>query len=77
MPWWGWPLPLAAAALLAAEVHMGFPGVRSWLPYLVTIPVVVLLLLRMGSLRVEVSATVSCGWATRTSHWTCSARSRC
>lgn len=55
VPWWGWPLPLAAAVLLAAEIHMGFPGVRSWLPYVVTVPLAVLLLWRMGSLKVEVS----------------------
>jgi Protein of unknown function (DUF3093) len=55
VPWWGWPLPLAAAVLLAAEIHMGFPGVRSWLPYAVTVPLTLLLLVRMGSLRVEVS----------------------
>ncbi|WP_246018782.1 DUF3093 domain-containing protein [Saccharothrix australiensis] len=55
VPWWGWPLPLAAAALLAAEIHMGFPGVRSWLPYLVTVPLALLLLWRMGSTKVEVS----------------------
>ncbi|MFI9006182.1 DUF3093 domain-containing protein [Actinosynnema sp. NPDC053489] len=55
VPWWGWPLPLAAAVLLAAEIHMGFPGVRSWLPYLVTVPLVVLLIVRMGSAKVEVS----------------------
>ncbi|MFE9745703.1 DUF3093 domain-containing protein [Saccharothrix saharensis] len=55
VPWWGWPLPLGAAALLAAEIHMGFPGVRSWLPYLITVPLVVLLIVRMGSAKVEVS----------------------
>ncbi|MFD1150650.1 DUF3093 domain-containing protein [Saccharothrix hoggarensis] len=55
VPWWGWPLPLAAAALLAAEIHMGFPGVRSWLPYVITVPLALLLIVRMGSTKVEVS----------------------
>lgn len=55
VPWWGWPLPLAAAALLSAEIHMGFPGVRSWLPYVLMVPLAVLLLWRMGSTKVEVS----------------------
>jgi len=32
---WFWLLLLLAAGLLAAEVHMGFPGVRSWLPYVI------------------------------------------
>ncbi|SDH14140.1 Protein of unknown function [Lentzea fradiae] len=53
--WWIWPLPLLAAALLAAEVHMGFPGVRSWLPYVVLLPLTVLLIVRMGSTKVEVA----------------------
>ncbi|WP_306746842.1 DUF3093 domain-containing protein [Saccharothrix yanglingensis] len=55
VPWWGWPLPLGAAVLLAAEIHMGFPGVRSWLPYALLVPLAVLLLVRMGSTKVEVS----------------------
>jgi Protein of unknown function (DUF3093) len=53
VPWWGWPLPLAAAVLLAAEVHMGYPGVRAWLPYLVTVPLVVLTMLWLGRVKVE------------------------
>lgn len=53
--WWIWPLPLLAAGLLAAEVHMGFPGLRSWLPYVVLLPLTVLLIARMGSTKVEVS----------------------
>lgn len=55
VPWWGWPLPLAAAVLLAAEIHMGFPGVRSWLPYVITVPLTALLIARMGSAKVEVA----------------------
>ncbi|WP_235921757.1 DUF3093 domain-containing protein [Lentzea tibetensis] len=55
VPWWGWPLPLAAAVLLAAEIHMGFPGVRSWLPYLITVPLTAFLIVRMGSAKVEVT----------------------
>lgn len=55
--WWIWPLPLLAAGLLAAEVHMGFPGLRSWLPYVVLLPLTVLLIARMGSTKVEVSGS--------------------
>lgn len=55
VPWWGWPLPLTAAILLAAEVHLGYPGVRAWLPYLITIPVTVAALIWLGRARVEVS----------------------
>ncbi|MET9229644.1 DUF3093 domain-containing protein [Lentzea sp. NPDC003310] len=53
--WWIWPLPLLAAALLAAEVHMGFPGVRSWLPYVILLPLTVALIVKMGSTKVEVA----------------------
>jgi hypothetical protein len=54
VPWWGWPLPLLAAVLLAAEIHMGYPGVRSWLPYLITVPLTVVMMLRLGRVKVEV-----------------------
>lgn len=46
---------MGVAGLLAAEVHLGSPGVRAWLPYLVTVPVAVWALVRLGSLRVRVS----------------------
>lgn len=41
--------------MLAAEVHMGYPGVRAWLPYLLTVPLAVAVLVRMGSRRVRLS----------------------
>jgi hypothetical protein len=53
VPWWGWPLPLAAAALLAAEVHMGYPGVRAWLPYLITVPAVLLAMIWLSRMKIE------------------------
>jgi hypothetical protein len=49
-------LPLLAGALLAAEIHMGYPGIRAWLPYLVMIPLVVLLLLAVGRTTVRVTS---------------------
>jgi hypothetical protein len=52
--WWHWPLPLIAAGLLAAEVHMGYPGVRAWLPYVITIPLALVFLFRFGNAKVEV-----------------------
>ncbi|WP_253862822.1 DUF3093 domain-containing protein [Prauserella halophila] len=55
LAWWGWPLPLVGAALLAAEVHMGYPGVRAWLPYVILLPLAVLLLLGLGRLKVRVT----------------------
>lgn len=56
MPLWWWAVGIGVAALLAAEVHLGSPGVRAWLPYLVTVPLAVWALVRLGSLRVRVGA---------------------
>ncbi|WP_425458525.1 DUF3093 domain-containing protein [Amycolatopsis rhizosphaerae] len=57
VPWWGWPLPLLAAVLLAAEVHMGYPGVRAWLPYVVLVPLMIAWLVSMSRTKVEVTET--------------------
>ena len=54
VPWYHWVLPLVAAGLLAAEVHMGYPGVRAWLPYVILLPLTALLIWRFGNARVEV-----------------------
>lgn len=56
VPWWWWPLSLGVAGLLAAEVHLGYPGVRAWLPYLLTAPVAVAVLLRLGRHRVQLNS---------------------
>lgn len=55
MAWWFWPLPLGAAALLAAEIHMGYPGVRAWLPYVVLLPLTLFVLIWAGRSRVRVA----------------------
>lgn len=55
VPWWGWPLPLIAAGLLAAEIHMGYPGVRAWLPYLILLPLMVAWLVAMGRSKVVIT----------------------
>jgi hypothetical protein len=52
--WYWWPLPLLAATILAAEIHMGYGGLRSWLPYTVLIPLTAALIFRMGRTRVAV-----------------------
>ncbi|HEX8934715.1 MAG TPA: DUF3093 domain-containing protein [Pseudonocardiaceae bacterium] len=52
VPLWWWPLAFGVAILLAAEVHMGYPGVRAWLPYLVTVPLAGVVLWWMGRHRV-------------------------
>ncbi|GLZ45288.1 hypothetical protein Acsp06_14730 [Actinomycetospora sp. NBRC 106375] len=48
---------MLVAVLLAAELHMGHPGVRAWLPYVLLIPIAVALLVWMGRVRVAVSGT--------------------
>ena len=52
--WYWWLLPLLAAGLLAAEVHLGYPGVRAWLPYVVLLPLTALMVHRAGRTKVEV-----------------------
>jgi hypothetical protein len=51
--WW-WLGGLGVAGLLAAEVHMGAPGIRSWLPYLIILPIPVIGMYWLGRLRVKV-----------------------
>jgi hypothetical protein len=52
--WYLWLLPLLGAGLLAAEVHLGYPGVRAWLPYVVLLPLTALLIWRAGRAPVRV-----------------------
>jgi Protein of unknown function (DUF3093) len=41
VPWW-WYLPIVGVGvLLGAEVHMGYPGVRSWIGYAIVVPLLV------------------------------------
>lgn len=54
LPWYWWPAAFGVMGLLAAEIHMGAPGIRAWLPYLALLPLPVVLLLWMGRRRVEV-----------------------
>lgn len=56
LPLWWWPVGLAAAALLAAEIHLGYPGLRSWVPYLVVLPFVAVLMWRLGRIRIRVDS---------------------
>ncbi len=54
VPLWWWPAGLAVAVLFAAEVHMGAPGVRAWLPYLLLLPLPVWALYWLSRMRVQV-----------------------
>lgn len=53
--WYLWLLPLLGAGLLAAEIHLGYPGVRAWLPYVVLLPLTVVLIWRAGRARVRIA----------------------
>jgi Protein of unknown function (DUF3093) len=55
VPWWWWPLGLGVATLLSAEVHMGYPGVRAWLPYLLIVPLVAAVLILLGRHRIQLA----------------------
>lgn len=55
VPLWWWPPALGVVVLCAAQIHLGYPGVRAWLPYLVLVPVAVVVLLRLGRARVRVA----------------------
>lgn len=54
VPLW-WYLPtVGIGVLLGAEIHMGYPGLRSWLGYAVVIPVLVGAIVWLGRVRVSV-----------------------
>ena len=55
VPWWWWPPALGVAVLLAAEIHMGYPGVRAWAPYLLLAPLFAAALVGLGRTRVRVA----------------------
>ncbi|MGA9871812.1 MAG: DUF3093 domain-containing protein [Rhodococcus sp. (in: high G+C Gram-positive bacteria)] len=54
VPIWWWPVALAVGALLAAEVHMGAPGLRAWLPYVLLLPFPIWALYWLSRMTVEV-----------------------
>ena len=55
MPWWWYILAIGVAVLLGAEIHMGYPGIRSWIGYALCVPVAVLALVLLGRTRVRVA----------------------
>jgi hypothetical protein len=55
VPLW-WYLPaLGLAVLLGAEVHMGYPGIRSWIGYAITIPLCLGAMVWLSRVRVQVT----------------------
>jgi hypothetical protein len=55
LPWWLWLCALGVAAGLAAEVWMGAPGVRAWLPFAIFLPLTAVGLWRLGRIRIGVT----------------------
>jgi hypothetical protein len=53
--WWLWLPAVAVSGLLAAEVRLGAPGLATWIPYLVLLPLATVGLWWLGRIRVEVS----------------------
>jgi hypothetical protein len=55
VPWW-WYLPaVGVGVLLGAEIHMGYPGIRSWVGYALCVPLFVAALIWLGRTRVRVA----------------------
>ena len=54
VPLWWYLAALGVAVLLGAEVHMGYPGIRSWIGYAITVPVFLAAMWWMGRTRVRV-----------------------
>jgi hypothetical protein len=55
VPWWWYVPAVGLGVLLGAEVHMGYPGLRSWIGYAVFVPLVVAALVALGRSRVQVA----------------------
>ena len=54
VPWWWYPIGWGVAGLLAAELHLGHPGIRAWLPYVIAAPLVVVILRWAGHTRIRI-----------------------
>lgn len=55
VPWWWYLLAVGVAVLLGAEIHMGYPGVRSWIGYVTLVPLFAAALFWLGRTRVRVA----------------------
>jgi hypothetical protein len=54
VPWWLWIPALGLGAILAAEVYLGAPGLQTWVPYAIVLPLTAARLWWLGRLRVAV-----------------------
>jgi hypothetical protein len=55
VPLWWYLIAVLVAALLGAEIHMGYPGLRSWIGYALCVPVAVGALVLLGRSRIRVA----------------------
>lgn len=55
VPWWWYPAALGLGVLIGAEVHLGYPGLRAWVGYVVAVPLLVGALVWLGRTRVRVA----------------------
>ncbi|HKD99313.1 MAG TPA: DUF3093 domain-containing protein [Micromonosporaceae bacterium] len=55
VPLWVWPLALAMAGFLAAEVFLGRHTAVAWIPYAVLLPATAAGLLALGRIRIRVA----------------------
>jgi hypothetical protein len=60
VPWWWWPLAFGVVGLLAAEIGLGDPGLKTWLPYAILLPATALGLWRLGRIVVGVAGDELC-----------------
>jgi hypothetical protein len=57
VPWWYYVPTSGLGVLLGAEVHMGYPGLRSWVGYAVLVPLLLGVVTWLGRTRVTVTDT--------------------
>jgi hypothetical protein len=55
VPWWWYVPAVGVGVLLGAEIHMGYPGVRSWIGYAVCVPLFVAVLVSLSRAHVRVA----------------------
>ena len=53
--WWLWLPAIALAAALSAEVYLGAPGLATWVPYALLLPLATVGLWWLGRIRVAVT----------------------
>lgn len=54
VPVWWYLAAAGIGVLIGAEIHMGYPGIRSWIGYVIAIPLLVGSLFWLGRTRVRV-----------------------